>query len=76
MTNIGLILIVLGWAYQVLCLYKNDKKLQPIFVGSYAVGVLFLVMGSSVGDIPNFISLDGFSFILALFALVLVLRKN
>jgi len=72
MTNFGLLLIVLGWAYQTWFLFKGNKTVQPIFVGAYALGVLFLVLGAS----SDFISLDGLSFIIAAIALILVLKKK
>lgn len=76
MTNIGLLLIVLAWAYQAWRLFKGDRNIQPIFAGLYAVGVLLLIIGSSVSGIPNFLSLDTVSFLIALLVLLLIVKKR
>jgi hypothetical protein len=76
MTNFGLFLIVLGWAYQAWSLLKGSKLIQPIFIGLYALGVLFLVFGVPNADVTNFISLDGLSLIIALMVLVLAIKKK
>ena len=76
MTYTGLLLIVLGWAYQVWFLAKRETAIQPVFVGLYALGVLFLILGVSPMSILNFISLDGLSFVIAVIALILILRKK
>jgi len=76
MTNLGLLIIVLGWIYQAWSLFNGDKLIQPIFVGLYALGVLFLILGASPINALNFISLDGLSFIIAIIVLVLALKKK
>lgn len=76
MINIGLLLIVLGWAYQAWSLFKKSKIIQPIFVGFYALGVLFLIIGISPFSLYNFLSLNGLSFIFSLIVLMLILKKN
>ncbi|MFZ2038864.1 MAG: hypothetical protein WAV11_02920 [Minisyncoccia bacterium] len=76
MINLGLFLIVLGWAYQTWFLYKGNKQIQPIFIGTYALGVLFLVFGAPNAGVASLASLDGLSLIIAIFALILVIRKK
>jgi glucose uptake protein GlcU len=76
MTNFGLLLIVLGWGYQAWSLFRGNKTIRPVFVGMYALGVLFLMLGVSPIGVSSFLSLDGLSFIIALIILVLLLRKG
>lgn len=75
-TTFGLIVIVLGWLYQALAIFKGDKKIQPVFVGLYAFGVLLLILGAEGNNILNFISPDGLSLVLALIVLFFALKKK
>jgi hypothetical protein len=76
MTNFGLALIVFAWAYQAWRLLRGNKMIQPVFVGLYALGVLFLIISNSAVGALNFVSLDGLSFLLALAVLALILMKK
>ena len=77
MINIGLTLIVLAWVYQGWFVIKGDKTIRPTFVGGYALGVLFLILGSaSHVTVNNFISLNGASFALALIVLFFVIKNK
>jgi len=76
LTTLGLIVIVLGWAYQAFAIFKDNKKIQPVFVGLYASGVLLLILGAEGNNILNFISPDGLSLVLALFVLFFALKKK
>ncbi len=76
MTYFGLLLIVLGWGYQAWSLFGGNKAIRPVFVGTYALGVLFLMLGVSPIRISNLISLDGLSFVIAIVVLILILRKE
>lgn len=42
LTSIGLVVIFLGWMYQLFCL-KRSKMLSPIFVVVYIIGVIMLI---------------------------------
>lgn len=76
-TTLGLSLIILGWAYQAWRLFRDSRAIQPIFAFLYALGVFFLVVGDSLAiNFKNFLSLNGFSFILAVIVLTLILLKK
>jgi len=76
LTTFGLCLIVLGWIYQLIFLLKGDKKIKPLFVGIYSLGVLFLILGISPFSFYNFISLNGLSFVIAIITLILILKRK
>jgi len=76
MINLGLFLIVLAWAYQAWFLYKGNKNVQSVFIGTYALGVLFLVFGAPNAGVTSLVSLDGLSLLIAIASLILVIRKK
>jgi len=77
MINIGLTLIVLAWVYQGWFVIIGDKTIRPTFVGGYALGVLFLILGSaSPVTVNNFISLNGASFIVATIVFFYTFKKQ
>lgn len=41
MPELGLFLIISGWLYQ---LIQKTNKVEPLFVGLYIVGVMFLII--------------------------------
>lgn len=48
---IGLLIIFIAWAYQLLATSHGSKKMERLFPGIYAVGVAFLVYDSfTTGD--------------------------
>lgn len=50
LTSIGLGLIILAWAYQLLMVVRGRRNITPLFAGVYALGALLLVIdGFSAG---------------------------
>jgi len=45
LTQLGLIIIAIGWLIQLFYVFKNKKEIQPWFVICYMVGVLVLMIG-------------------------------
>lgn len=45
--NLGLLIVIASWLIQLFYLFKGDKKIQPLFVGVYIVGVFLISMGTN-----------------------------
>lgn len=76
LSTIGIAVIALAWAYEVYMLVgKSDKSVSPMFVGTYGLGVLLLVIdgfmvGATAGDWLNLVAL-----LLTLWSLIVVTKK-
>lgn len=46
---IGLLIVVIAWAYQLIKYSQGSRKLHKTFVGLYAVGIAFLTYDSYLG---------------------------
>ncbi|MGB2706232.1 MAG: hypothetical protein WBC74_05210 [Candidatus Omnitrophota bacterium] len=44
----GLILITVAWFTQLYFLFKGNKEMQPVFVVTYMIGVLLLVLNGYI----------------------------
>ncbi|MFA6304413.1 MAG: hypothetical protein WCV73_02570 [Patescibacteria group bacterium] len=44
LANLGLILIILGWLYQLSWILKSQKEIQTGFLTLYGLGVLLLII--------------------------------
>ena len=73
--SIGLIVIALAWVVQLVKSW-NSKKIQPVFIILYMLGVLILMVSGYVAKLPVS-PYEIFTFIAALVVLVrvLTLRK-
>jgi len=47
-SGIGLFLVTIAWLVQLYFVLKGDKKIQPLFIIVYMVGVFMLVYGAFV----------------------------
>ena len=69
--SVGLIVIALAWVVQLILSWKT-KKIQPLFIGLYMLGVLILMISGYVAKLPVS-PYEVFTFIAALIVLVRVL---
>jgi hypothetical protein len=61
MTILGLVIIALAWFYQLVS-FSKKKHIQPLFVGVYCLGVVFLIIdgflsGATVIALGNIVTL-------------------
>jgi len=62
---------VVAWIYQLIKVLQGESKIQKIFVGGYALGVLFLVIDGYKSGSLMMASLNLIALVLAFFVLVL-----
>jgi len=62
LSTIGLVIIVVGWIWQLVSVCKTNNQIQKNFLALYAIGVVLLVVDGFMADlislaIPNAICL-------------------
>ena len=71
---IGLGLIIAGWLVQLARSWKGDKRIQPAFIGIYAVGVLALAFDGFASGLTELALLNTASLIAAALVLARTLK--
>jgi hypothetical protein len=76
LTTLGLAIVCIAWFYQ-FCLiaYKKDKIINNMFVGVYAVGVLFLVIDGFMSGVNSITWLNLISLVISVGVLVALMKK-
>jgi len=72
---IGLGIIVVAWLVQFFLINKKSKKINPYFVGLYALGVAVLVYDGFSSGLKNLAIANLVSLVVSVLVLVRVLRK-
>jgi uncharacterized membrane protein (DUF373 family) len=72
---IGLGIIVVAWLVQFFLISKKSKKINPYFVGLYALGVAVLVYDGFSSGLKNLAIANLVSLVVSVLVLVRVLRK-
>jgi len=75
---IGLILIIVAWAIQILSLSKGKKELLLSFLGLQALGIILLVMSDFLTKyaLSTLGMLNALSLIGAIVAMILLMKKK
>lgn len=71
LTYIGLVLIVIGWGYQ---LFSKKKEIQVPFVLAYCLGVILLAVDGFTSGLTTIAILNTISFVVA-FTVFIKIRK-
>lgn len=72
----GLTLIVLSWAYQLVKMLSGNREIQPVFVGLYALGAVFLTYDGIASQLTTMAALNLLSAVVAGSVLVFLLSKK
>ena len=73
---IGLGLVVLAWAYQLLKVIGGSRTIQTAFVGLYAVGVLLLVADGIMAEFTELALLNLMSLAIAVIICFFLIRRG
>lgn len=76
LVNIGLILVLLAWIYQLFKVMSGNKQIQSIFVGLYVLGVVLLTYDGIIGQLTTMAALNLLSAVAAGGVLVFLLSKK
>ncbi len=77
LASIGLFFVILAWIYQLFVIKtKKDNHIQPVFVLTYAVGVLFLISDGFSAGMMTLAYLNLGSFIISIAVFVLLIKSR
>lgn len=65
MAYVGLLVITLGWLYQLGSISKKKKEITPIFVGGYVLGVFLLIVDGLQNNLTALAGLNGLTLLAA-----------
>jgi membrane-bound ClpP family serine protease len=71
---VGLAIVILSWAIQLFSMDKS-KKINPVFVLTYSLGVIFLVYDGFNSGLMDLAIANLISFIVSIFVLIRVFKK-